>query len=176
MHDASQGPSSLCQVQSSGRASLPLLVANKEIGRYTSGNDSSYDDSGYGRVHHRARYVHMASKVPRWSANEVPEGNLIDLDSPPSSPKLIKLEPAGSQVRSHTEDTAAKPEAPANSMTPQAAYSTSSQSQRGRLGPVPGGISSRRPSPRSKGAMFRGLSAKASFYAGLEPDCKRSYP
>lgn len=173
MHDANQGTPSL---QSSGRASLLLLVANKEIGGYTSGNDSSYDDSSYERIHHSERYVHMASKVPRQTANEVPEGNLIDLDSPPSSPKLIKLDPAGPQVRPHTEDTAPKPKATTISMKPQAAYSTSSQSQRGRLGPASGGISSRRPSPRSNGAMSRGLSAKASFYAGLEPDCKRSCP
>lgn len=156
-----------------------LLVANQWIGRYTSGNDYSFDDNRNERIIHPARYVHMASEVPQRSTKEVPEGNLIDFDSPPSSPPLIKLEYSKSQIRPHTEGTMVKPTASNISETTQATYSTLSQSQRGRIGPVPGCISSRdsrRPSPRSNGAMSRPISAKASFYAGLDADCKRFCP
>ena len=158
---------------------VALLVANQWIGRYTSGNDSSFDDSSNERITHAARYGHMASEVPRRSTNEVPEVNLIDLDSPPSSPRLIKLEYSKSQIMPHTESTAVKPTAPNITEPTQATYSTLSQTQRGRIGSVSGGISSRasrRPSPRSNGAMFRPISAKARFYAGLDADCKRFRP
>jgi hypothetical protein len=158
---------------------VALLVANQWIGRYISGNDTSFDDSSNERITHPARYAYMASRTPRRLENEVLEGNLIDLDSPPPSPNVIKLEHAVPQFRTHTEETAAGPKAPAISMTTQATYSTSSQSQRGHIGPVPDGISSRtsrRPSPRSNGAMSRAISAKASFYAGLDADCKRFCP
>ncbi len=174
MREASQSTSSLCQVQF-----VALLVANQRIGRYTSGNDSSFDDTRNELITHPARYAHMASEVPRRSTNEVSEGNLIDLDSPPSSPPLIKLEYSKSQIRPYMEGTAVEPTAPNISETTQATNYTLSQSHRGRIDPVPGGVSSRasrRPSPRSNSAMSRPISAKTSFYAGLDADCKRFCP